>query len=881
MICLHSGDHSIQFQKSLDGGSLAIKISSVMFVGMTDSLSVDAKHAIFQEPVYETTQISSHLVEHEIYFRAKGDPMLRKIQPDSYDDLIRFSMRDSSMNGGTTIGKEDQHVTGNQIKSSVLSNKARKGRYYQPLQETASYATKRQSPVPSYKVQRGKYHQETELSTIATSPVPSNKAQKEKYHQETESSIITTKHPPKVNRLSRFTSFLRSYRSEKRSKSFVSVPVSLQSQYSSTESVAVSLQSRHSSIESLSSDLFSEPVFISDLFSKPAPSSNIFSTPAFKPSYLSSTPAFKPSYLSSTPAFKPSYLSSRPVLYHSSRSSSNISSNPAFIPSSSLQSQYSPIESVDSLSSDLFSEPVFISDLFSKPALASSKSAFSALPPEPKMDELPQNNDQPTLEARRARRLSGDESSKSLTEAAGFEDFRKLLTLRKGGMVEFFHVLKAGSHHHMNEILPIFVKNISLCVLVTGSSEAIHQEELDMLQANSYALKAMVVQVCANDEPVPKNTVSKNASLSHHSKFLIRKSDDPFDYMFSLNLRESNESNIRASILAHTLSSSSSKMFPFSWYLFGFRLRLFMTSENKSTASVSSECMAIAKGLAMDRPTVEAALEHLMEHNIILYFRDVLNDTVFLNVQIFSQILSSLFEKSAHSVNGSFSRLTFYEAIGEIGYHVDKYDVFLLFTKLLIMAPYGFKYFIPCWLTLLNEKDREEACSAASDSDLSPLYFICPSSGNEFIAMLAVFLLTKPTSEWKIFQSGRKTPVCLFKNCMKFNFDDLCVVTISFFQGCVQVYVKSLKEAKRNVFDISATVLRGLERVKLLLNSHQFFTFNMSFPCPCGRDEHVHTVTYHNDDHTLKCIHGDVTATSSITQWLIKPGMPIVEKLGH
>lgn len=636
-----------------------------MFVGVNDSLSVNAKLAVFQEPFSETTQVSSHLVHHEIYFRAEGDALLRRLQPDSYDRLILYSMRDTST--GEDVPHEEKP---------------------QPILETPS-----------------------------------------------DTNVTKPQHLPL--------------------------------QYSGSD------------------QLTGHPL---------VPDKSL----VFQPGSSSIQPSGKESS-------------------HLSTTSSNLSSVP-----------------------------------------------------EPTDGSIQLTTEAGGMDPSHA---GGDESTKFLTEAAGFEDFTKLFTHYKNkGMVEFFHVFNVGSHHHMNEILQIFVRNVSLCALVTDSSEDIQQKELDMLHANSFASKGMVVEVCADHEPILKKTASKTASLEHFSKFLIEKSSDPLSYIFSMNLRELSESdcNTGASILAHT-SSSSSKTFPFSWYLFGFRLRLFMSSKGKSTASVSDECMTIAKGLAMDRPTVEAALEHLMEQNMILYFRDILNNTIFLDVQMFSQILERLFEKSIHS-NSSFSLSAFEEVIVNKQVTID--DFLTLFTKLMIMAPYddgtGTKHFIPCWLTVLDETDREKTCSSAGDYSLSPVYFKCPSNGYEFIAMLTVFLLSKPNGRWKILLSDRKYPVCLYKNCVKFDVDNRCIVTISFFMGCVEVNVKCQDKSEQNFYDISATVLQGLEKVKLILNSHQSFSFNMSFPCHCGRVENVHIAPYNTVDGILECVNGAVRVTpnSPIMKWL-------------
>jgi hypothetical protein len=297
-----------------------------------------------------------------------------------------------------------------------------------------------------------------------------------------------------------------------------------------------------------------------------------------------------------------------------------------------------------------------------------------------------------------------------------------------------------------------------------------------------------------------------------------------------------------------------------------------MTFRNQSTATVSGECMPIAESLEMDRPTVEAALQHLMDHNIILYFRNILNNAVFLDVQIFSQVLEVLFKKVTRDI-GCFDRLIFDEVIASLHSNsVPSEHFFTLFIELMIIAHFDYgttkSYFIPCWLTILDEKDRKETCSTSVDSQFSPLFCKCPSTGCEFITMLTAFLLNQ-LDGWKILRNSQGNPECLYKNCVKFNFEDRCVVTISFFSGYIEVYVKSEKPMQ-NMYGISTAVLQGLEKVKLVLDSHQSFTFEMAFPCHCGNFEHVHYAPYNIDADTLEC-HGRsvrIGSSSSIVAWL-------------
>jgi hypothetical protein len=665
------------FQKSLDNGSLDIKIASVVFVGMKDSTLSEAKHAVLQESISGTTVVSS-LVEHEIYFRVEGDPMIRRLQAESCDNLVLHSMKETSK------GVEQLFV-------------------------------------------------ERTSMTVEQEEISTTVEQKE-----------------------------------------TSTTVEQKETSTTVEQKGTSTTLRHAYTENTNKQM-----------------PNPFPRPKQE-----------------TP---PSTITRLPT----------------------STSQYKQSESFDQQPSESVSSP-------------------------------------PLSQSQR-------ESRELLDEAASFEDVVKLLKHSKNeGMVEFFHVFTVSSCHFMNEILQIFVKNLSLCALVIDSSDTIiHEREVELLREMSYASKTMVIEMCKVGKLSPENLASKSASLQHISSTLVESSSDPLNYIFPITLREQGGSD-ETYLLSHALSSSSTETFPFSWYLFGFRLRLFMTSNSQSTATVSDECMAIAKDLKMDRPTVEAALEHLMDHNIILYFRNILRGAVFLDVQIFFQILDSLFKKSIPrgDQHGSFDKSVFYEIIADLHNNgVSDNNMFTLFTELMIIAPFTNKgYFVPWWLTVLDEKDRKEVCSAALDFHVVPLFCKCPSTGYEFIVMLTAYILNR-LDGWNILQTSQGHPDCLYKNCVMFNLEDHCVVTISFFSGYIEVYIKS-ERAVQNLRNISTTVLQGLEKVKLLMNSHQSFSFDMAFPCHCTGFKHI--APYNSNTGTLECDrrYVKIFPSSPIMKWLEdKPGM--------
>ena len=443
-----------------------------------------------------------------------------------------------------------------------------------------------------------------------------------------------------------------------------------------------------------------------------------------------------------------------------------------------------------------------------------------------------------------------NDHAQALGDAADCSSLVKSMTNYKdNGHMVFYNVFDFGNNCHMNEFFKIFVRNISLCAFVTDPSNGFDSETFE--KCSYFSSKGLVVELYSTEASDGGVT---SAFFNHFNEYLIKNSHQPPSYIFPINPEDTNQ-RVNESILSHALATGDSQHFPFSWYMFGFRLRMFMVSQNRSTASVSKECMVIARELKMDRSTVEAALDHLMDKNIVLYFKDIMNDVVFLGVHIFSDIFSALNNSQKLAIINETDLIN--ATTRYCNNDLSGSDFITLFTKLLIIAPYDSvgNYLIPCLLAPLDESKRMEFFS---DSDLQPAYFKCPSSGNEFMSMLTVFLLTRPKQPWKILLNDLQKPKCLQNNCVQFSLRQTgYIVTIKFFNGHIEVYVKPHKSLNQ----ISTVIFQGLELIKIILNSHHFFNFSISFKCICGKFDAM----YNSDSKLLTCKENVLVATDQST----------------
>ena len=445
-----------------------------------------------------------------------------------------------------------------------------------------------------------------------------------------------------------------------------------------------------------------------------------------------------------------------------------------------------------------------------------------------------------------------------IDECASMDDFKKFLIKYSNGKISIFHSFDCGSNFlQMREILKVFIKNVSLCTLVTNSSKGLHQNELGLLQEyESCALRGLVI---GSHCDVLSSLTTENVL---GSEFVIKNANEMIFAVNYLNPQKPDHVTA-ASIMDEQLSSLAvTKRFPFSWYLFGFRLLRAMTG-GVDILNVSKDCMVIAERLEMDRPTVEAALEHLTEQNLVLYFRDILNDVVFSGINFFSQFFSHLYNTISQKRDPSEE--TWKLAIIN---ESDLNDIVLnfkhttqnmslanyitLFMKLQIMAPSNNAYLLPCVLPNLGKSDINRM--HFQESSLSaPVIIKCPSTGYEFMCMLVSFLLTWTNYDWQVLLDASGAPVTLYKNCIKFVvLSSRCVIVISFSGGNLKVTVEHPEQESLHLWKVGDIILKGLEMSKVILSCQKNFEFELSYQCPCEIPE-PHTATYNRDRDCVTC----------------------------
>lgn len=492
----------------------------------------------------------------------------------------------------------------------------------------------------------------------------------------------------------------------------------------------------------------------------------------------------------------------------------------------------------------------------SVPGLGSAKFYDGTQFKPPALNPLPSQHTEFTYDAPKPR----VDSKKVIQECVDVKKFMDYMAQYKNeGKVEFFHVFDCGSCLvHMRELLKIFIKNISLCALVADLSKGVHP---NVLRENvSFASKGIILGTHKDLVPDKCDGLTDMESIKelHDAGFLITEGSSVF--CFNSKTPEKLDYETASNIVKHASLLATTKKFPFAWYLFGFKLKQAMAALNQNTLSISNECMIIARELKMDRPAVEAALQHLTEQNMILYFADILKDSVFSCVNVFSQLLSLLCSKFNSSA--IISEFDFKEVIANAAdKNVSVYNFIQLFKRLLILAVYHnndphISYLMPCLLPMKTEVESDEIhCSdvstGSSEVFSTPAYIKCPSTGYEYMSMLVAFLLTETNNDWMISLDPSNAPKCLNKNCVQFLVSSLSVVNVSYSGGYLKVTVRFYSEGTLSY--IRKTILRGLEKIKVITSADRAFHFKISFFCLCESSNRLHTALYDGKGETMIC----------------------------
>ena len=327
---------------------------------------------------------------------------------------------------------------------------------------------------------------------------------------------------------------------------------------------------------------------------------------------------------------------------------------------------------------------------------------------------------------------------------------------------------------------------------------------------------------------------------------------------------------IRSAILRNR--PSHPRKLPLQWLGLEIILEEITQQLNRGILSMN-ECLEVARRLHLDESALEAALIYLDELSLVFYYPYILPEVVFTNPQVLLDKISELV-KVHHDIKKCSPDHAESEAWQEFFNHAlitveflsqeifeEHYvpglfqpeNLLQLFHSLLIFADHsGGKYFVPCLLRMLAEK--ELAMKRLSVNPLiAPLVLHFPDGPPRrgiFCALIS--FLSSPENHfpgpWKLMMPARSvTPSCLHRNCIQFMIP--CVKTPSavtlidtLLQFEVHLDVTSTKAASKLCPTIKGAITNGLRKANLTLG-YTNSTPSFALLCPCGEgDPHPATI---------------------------------------
>ena len=269
---------------------------------------------------------------------------------------------------------------------------------------------------------------------------------------------------------------------------------------------------------------------------------------------------------------------------------------------------------------------------------------------------------------------------------------KSLSTSKQPLRAHWMHFIDSGGQPQFLEILPAFIRNVSLLLLLVKLSEELSDtptveyfspdgksyqlgvfplsNEQLLLQAAQLSLfhqsqislphniivkeqsqpNMTVVGTFADQESKCKETRSEKNNrlkqlLQPFQKQLIPRSKS--EIIFPVNAKSAgqgkNEDPVATELrrMMQKLAPRLRMRFPLLWYFLEMELRrLGLKTVTKS------ECWEIAKKLGFDsKEALEAALHYLHEANLFLYYPDVLSNTIFVNPQAVLGNVTQLYER--------------------------------------------------------------------------------------------------------------------------------------------------------------------------------------------------------------------------------------------
>ena len=396
-----------------------------------------------------------------------------------------------------------------------------------------------------------------------------------------------------------------------------------------------------------------------------------------------------------------------------------------------------------------------------------------------------------------------------------YHDILPLFIQNPGVTVFVFNLSEKLSHHPTMEYYGADGKPVGKPYQSTLSHKQILQGVLQHYYGTEHSQDAsnLIVSVVGTHRDVKNKCTETINDKNEQLKALcspnfrmLYKGESLTEVIFSVNSKDPQDEDRRvAKELVHKIVSTcpTAIQTPIAWFGLEFLIR---RSSNNGILSLA-ECKVYAKRLHMEENAFSAALDHLIDHNVFLYYPEVLPQTVFCDPQV---ILSKVTELVQYhhkvkynpdddvAVEGNLMRfrdhgLLWVELVKKFPAHykeglftpVDLLNL-LVHVRAIAMIRDG-EYLMPA---LLSHMECDKVSQQLHQS--TPL-IIWPKEGcipsGLFCCLVAHLLSPSNPSHWKVCMDGNK-PLHLHRNCISFDQTDATeIITLIDTFSYIEVHV--------------------------------------------------------------------------------------------
>ena len=445
--------------------------------------------------------------------------------------------------------------------------------------------------------------------------------------------------------------------------------------------------------------------------------------------------------------------------------------------------------------------------------------------------------------------------------------------------VKWVQFIDSGGQLQYHDILPLFIQNPGVTVFTLDLSEELshhpsteyygadgkpvgkpYRSPLSHKQILQHCLGAvhsqdarpLIVTMGTHRDSADKCSESINEknqqlkALLDPSRYrVLYMGENIEEVIFPVNCKApQDEDRCVAKVLREKIVSMSpqSKKMPIAW--FWLEIHLLRSSEDGVLSLV--QCQACATRLHMEGDAFSAALHHLVQHNVFLYYPEVLPQTVFCNPQAILTKVTELVQYH-HKLRDNPDRsaategdLVMFRDHGLVSVKLLRKfpkhykeglftppDILKLLVSVRVIAMIGDgEFLMPALLPHLGCDQVSQYLHQSTSLIIRPTQGSIPSG--LFCCLVAHLLSPTNQSSWKVCMEGDK-PLCLFRNCISFELNGIpeIVTLVDMF-----LYIEiSISEPSSEVCrEIRESVYGGIKSACSLLK-YQGVRFEDAFMC--------------------------------------------------